>query len=58
MAENPKNPTKGSVAKLPTLPAPFEGNIIKTAASTLIRLPGVSQAQHSLSKTGFVAIKL
>jgi hypothetical protein len=25
MAENPKNPTKGSVAKLPTLPAPFEG---------------------------------
>jgi hypothetical protein len=51
MAQNPKNPTKGSVAKLPTLPAPFEGNIIKTAASTAYPAPRREQAQHSLSKT-------
>jgi len=35
MAENPKNPTKGSVAELPTLPASFEGKMIKTAAGKL-----------------------
>ena len=28
MAQKPKNPTKGSAAKLPTLPAPFEGNVL------------------------------